>query len=171
MPSNSDWVRLLQLDRVEIKSGEYWRFWSGPLVHTTWQHLLVNLAGLAVLQQMLGKELRTASWLWGYGVISLAVGLCMIAFSRFDIVIGLSAVLHGLFAYAACLAMRRDILFAAGVLIVIGGKVVWEKLQGGSSFMEDFIGLPVAADTHLYGFAAGLVLGVIMIQSARFKSE
>ena len=45
------------------------------------------------------------------------------------------------------------------------------QLQGGSSFREEFIGMPVAADTHLYGFATGLVLGVVMTRSARFTAE
>jgi hypothetical protein len=51
------------------------------------------------------------------------------------------------------------------VLLVLGSKVIWEKLQGGSNFMEQLIGMPVAVDAHLYGFAAGLVLGAVMVAS------
>ena len=89
------------------------------------------------------------------------------AFSRFGYVVGLSALLHGLFAYAACLAMPRDGLLAAGTLLVIGAKVMWEQLQGPSRLIEDLVGLPVAADTHLHGFIGGLLLGVIMVVSSR----
>ena len=103
---------------------------------------------------------------WSYAVIALAVGTCMLAFTRFGTVFGLSAVLHGLFAYGACLAMRRDGLLASGVLLIIGAKVVWEKLQGTETLVERLIDMPVAADMHLYGFATGLVLGAAMALSA-----
>jgi rhomboid family GlyGly-CTERM serine protease len=158
-------INSFELSRSGLKGGEYWRFWTGQLVHASWQHLAMNLAGLIVLQQMFGKELRTVVWAWGYAVIALIIGICMLAFSRYGTFVGLSAMLHGLFAYAACLAMRRDGLLAAGVLLVLGGKVIWEKLQGGSNFIEQLIGMPVAVDSHMYGFIAGLVLGAVMVTS------
>jgi rhomboid family GlyGly-CTERM serine protease len=164
-PWGTDWVDSFELDRGGLGDGEYWRFWTGQLVHASWQHLALNLAGLIVLQQLFGRELNTVTWLWGYAVIALTIGICMLAFSRFGAFIGLSAMLHGLFAYGAILAMRRDSLLGWGVLIVIGAKVVWEQLQGGSQFMADFIGLPVATDSHMYGFAAGVVLGAAMVAS------
>ncbi|MDP6437537.1 MAG: rhombosortase [Gammaproteobacteria bacterium] len=165
-PWNADALQMFSLDRSDLAAGEFWRFWTGPLVHLSWAHIGLNVAGLILLQQMFGQELRPVISAWGYGIIALLVGLCFMAFSRFGYVVGLSAVLHGLFAMAACLAMRRDGLLSAGVLLVIGGKVVWEKIQGPSTLVEDLIGLPVAADTHLYGFGAGLVLGTVIALSA-----
>lgn len=167
-PWNPDAMQLFSLDRSDLAGGELWRFWSGPFVHLSWMHIGLNIAGLVLLQQMFGQELRPVITVWGYAIIALLIGLCFMAFSRFGYVVGLSAVLHGLFAMAACLAMRRDGLLSAGVLLVIGAKVLWEKLEGPSTFVEDLIGLPVAADTHLYGFGAGLVLGaVIALSSAK----
>jgi rhomboid family GlyGly-CTERM serine protease len=164
-PWNPEGAELFELSRSGLKGGEYWRFWTGQMVHSSWEHLALSLIGLILLQQMFGKELRSVVWIWGYAVISLVVGVCMLAFSRYGTFVGLSAILHGLFAYAACLAFRRDGLLAAGVLLVLGSKVIWEKLQGGSNFMEQLIGMPVAVDAHLYGFAAGLVLGAVMVAS------
>jgi rhomboid family GlyGly-CTERM serine protease len=160
---------LFALDSGPVSKGEYWRFWTGPLVHLSWPHLGLNLLGLILLQQMLGSEFRLVVWLWGYAIVSLAVGICFMAFSSFGYVVGLSAVLHGLFAFAACLAVRRDGLLATGVLLVVGAKVIWEKLHGPSAFIQDLVGLPVAADTHLYGYAAGLVLGTVMAVTGRAR--
>jgi len=157
---------MFSLDRSDLAGGEVWRFWTGPLVHLSWTHIGLNVAGLILLQQMFGQELRPVTLAWGYGIIALLIGLCFMAFSRFGYVVGLSALLHGLFAMAACLAMRRDGLLSAGVLLVVGGKVLWEQLQGPSTFVEDLVGLPVAADTHLYGFGGGLVLGAVIALSA-----
>ncbi len=51
------------------------------------------------------------------------------------------------------------------MLFIIGAKLLWEKLAGASTLVQDLIGLPVATDTHLYGFVGGLVLGAIMAVS------
>jgi rhomboid family GlyGly-CTERM serine protease len=163
-------MQVFAMDRSSIEAGEYWRIWTGQLVHSSWTHLWLNLLGLAVLQQIFGDELTTLNWLWGCAVIALLIGTSWMAFSDAswlpfasrDYVVGLSALLHGLFAYAACLAMRRDSLLAGGALLIIGGKVVWEQVNGPSEFTAGLIDIPVASDVHLYGFAAGLLLGVAM---------
>jgi len=160
-----DWFAMR---RIDLLQGEYWRFWTGPLVHSSWAHLGLSMAGLIVLQQMFGAELRFVNWAWCYGIVAPVIGVCWLAFPEtawlpfggFDYVVGMSGLLHGLFAYAACLAMRRDRLLAIGTLLVIGAKVIWEVISGPSEFTADLIGMPVAATTHLYGFVGGLLLGI-----------
>ena len=151
---------VFSMDRSALKEGEIWRLWTGQLVHSSWAHLWLNLIGLAVLQQIFGDELTPVTWLWGFAVISLVIGVCWLAFgdvswlsfaSR-DYVVGLSALLHGLFAYGACLAMRRDTLLAAGALLIIGGKVVWEQINGPSEFTSGLIDIQVVSDVRLCGF-------------------
>lgn len=148
--------------RGAVRGGDYWRFLTGPLVHSNWQHLALNAGGLLVLQQLFGAELRPVRWMWGYVFVSVCIGICLLAFSRFGTVYGLSGVLHGLFVFAACLALSRDALLAAGVLLLVAGKVGWEQIAGGSHFVTDLIGMPVATDAHLYGAVAGAVLGAVM---------
>jgi len=162
------------LDRSGLAAGEYWRFWTGQLVHSSWAHLWMNMLGLVILQQLFGTELRLLVWLWGFAVLSLVIGVCWLAFDDrgwlpfigYDYVVGLSALLHGLYAFGACLAMRRDSLLAAAALLVIGGKVVWELVNGPSAYTSGLIDLPVASSTHFYGFVGGLVLGAAMTVSA-----
>ena len=161
-PWNDTALQSFALDRGDLRDAEIWRIWTGPLVHNSWEHLGLNLAGLVLLQQMFGQELRPVVAAWGYAVVAVVVAICFMAFSRFGYVLGLSAVLHGLFAYAGCLGLRRDGLLAAGALLLVGGKVLWEQIEGPSGVIQDIIGLPVAADTHLYGFAGGLLLGAVM---------
>jgi rhomboid family GlyGly-CTERM serine protease len=170
-PWSPAWLDLFELDRGALQDGEYWRFVSGPLVHNSWEYLGVSIAGVVVLQQLFGRELNTVTWLWGYVLVALVTGVCMLAFSRFGSFNGLSAILHGLLAYGAILAMPRDGLLAWGVLLLVGAKVVWEQLQGGATLLQKFIDLPVAADAHLYGFAAGVVLGAVMVASARANNS
>ena len=155
------------LIRSALRDNEFWRLLTGHLVHSNWSHLGLNVAGLVLLQQLFGQELRPVFWGWGYVFVAVAIGICMLAFSRFSVVYGLSGVLHGLFAFAACLALSRDALLGAGALIIIGGKVGWEQIAGGSGFVERLIDMPVATDIHLYGAISGVVLGAVMAASAR----
>lgn len=155
------------LVRSALRDGEAWRFLTGHFVHSNWTHLGLNVAGLVLLQQLFGQELRPVVWGWGYVFVAVCIGICMLAFSRFGSVYGFSGVLHGLFAFAACLALTRDPLLAAGTLLLVGGKVVWEQISGSSSFVERLIDMPVATDIHLYGAVSGVVLGAVMAASAR----
>ncbi len=170
-PWGTDWPALFDLDRSALNAGEYWRFFSGPLVHANWQYLGFSIAGIFVLQQVLGRELHLIALAWGYAVIALAVGICMLAFSRFGSFDGLAAMLHGLFAYGAILAMRRDALLGWGILLLVGGKVIWEQLQDDGGLAGQLLNLPVANDAHLYGFAAGVVLGAVMVASVAGRSD
>jgi len=174
-PWSSAGMDYFSMDRAALTNVEYWRFWTGQLVHVSWPHLLLSFTGLAVLQQMFGEELRAASWTLAYVVISLVIGVGWLLFDEsgwlpfggYDYVVGLSAMLHGLFAYAACLAMRRDQLLASGALLIIGAKVGWENMYGPSELTAGIIDLPVAATTHLYGYAGGLSLAAIVILTER----
>jgi len=165
----------LSMDRAALGNGEFWRVWTGPLVHNSLPHLLLSLTGLVVLQQMFGEELQAVFWAPAYAVISTVIGVCWLLFDEvswlpyggYDSVVGLSAILHGLFAYAACLAMRRDRLLASGVLLIIGIKIVWEHLFGPSELSAGIIDMPVAATTHVYGYAGGLGLGAIATLTRR----
>lgn len=157
--------------RSALQNAEYWRFFTGHLVHSSWSHLAINLAALVVLQQLFGRALRQIEWVWGYAFIGVAIGICLLAFSRFGSVYGsvygLSGLLHGLFVFAACRALTNDVLMAAGVLLLIAVKVGWEQINGGSAFMAELIGMPIATDAHLYGALAGAVLGALLATSAR----
>jgi rhomboid family GlyGly-CTERM serine protease len=170
-PWSDHGMQIFALDRSGLEQGEFWRLWSGQLVHSSWQHLLLNTAGLVVLQQMFGAELRLQSWLTAFLIISPSIGICWLVSTTitwlpsdsFDYVVGSSALLHGLFAYAACLALRRDRLLAATVLLLIGAKVLWEQMLGPAGFTADLINLPIASSTHLYGYVSGVALGAAML--------
>lgn len=171
-PWGADWAAVFELDRGEIKGGEYWRFFTGPLVHRSWEYLGFTVAAIFVLQQLFGREFNTIVLAWGYAIIATVIGICMLAFSRLGAFEGMAPLLHGLFAYGAILAMRREPLLGWGVLVLVGAKVVWEQIEGGRGLVAELLGLPASTDAHLYGFAAGVVLGAVMVASvARAGSE
>ena len=159
------------LVRGAMRSGEYWRFLTGHLVHANWAHLGLNLAGLVVLQQLFGQG--KSSGRLAVGVRShrcqsgrQPAGLqsfrqCLRVFRH----VARAVCLPGVFGIASrCVAGRRCFT-AAGCQSGLG------QLAGGSSFVERLIDLPVATDAHLYGAAAGVVLGAAMAASGRMQGD
>lgn len=151
----------LALDQAGLSQGEYWRIWSGQFVHTSWIHLCLNLAGLIALQQIFGEELSEYGWLYAAAIISACTGvtwygLSISGYGEFEYIVGTSALLHGLFSYAAVLSLLNDRLLGLSVLAVIGVKIAWELFIGSTAESAELIGMPVAAETHLYGYLAGL---------------
>ncbi|MGI9309484.1 MAG: rhombosortase, partial [Gammaproteobacteria bacterium] len=169
-------LQFFALDRAGLEQGQFWRLWSGPLVHLSWAHVIFNMLGLVVLQQMFGEELGLRNWLIAFTILAPVIGvvwlmspvIAWLPSNSYAFVVGFSALLHGLFAYAACLALHRDRWLATAVLLVIGLKIIWEQIAGPSAFTSDLIDMPIAADTHLYGYAGGLVLGALML---RFRPQ
>lgn len=165
-PWNETAVAIFGFARGPVLDGEYWRFLTAPLVHSSWLHLALNVIGLAALQQLFGRELRLLNWIWAYLVIAGLSGLCLLAFEGRGTWVGLSGLLHGLFAFAACLALRREPLLAVGALGVVGLKVLVEQLRGPSRLLESWLGTAVAVDAHVYGYVAGALLGVLAVAAS-----
>lgn len=165
-PWSSSTFDYLALDQQGLQNGEFWRIWTGQFVHTSWIHLLLNLAGLLALQQIFGDELEKYDWGYSAVFISAFIGIVWYGasvlgiFGSFGYIVGASALLHGLFSYAAMLSLRSDRLLGVSVLAVVGIKIGWEMFAGASVESSALIGMPVAVETHLYGYVAGLLAGI-----------
>jgi len=61
----------LRFSRNDIFAGEWWRLLTGNLVHLGYSHLLLNLAGLAVIVFLLAPAMSSRHWLlcWGWAVV------------------------------------------------------------------------------------------------------
>jgi rhomboid family GlyGly-CTERM serine protease len=161
---------LFTLDRAGMHQGEYWRLWTGHFVHLSWSHLLLNGLGLMLLQQIFGGQLAPFRWVAAVIVIAPLMGVwwqtqifsAWLPVERFDYVVGMSGLLHGLFVYAAILSWSHDKVLASIVLLVIAGKVLSELLLGASAITSGIVGLPVAVEMHLYGVLGGTAFGVAM---------
>jgi len=154
---------LFAMNRAGLLNHEYWRLWTGHLVHNSWAHLALNLAALILLQQLFGEELVSGKWLWACVVIAPVIGVLWFTRSSDDTVFGLSALLHGLYAFAACLAISRDKWLAWIILGILGAKVLWEQFVGPSESTAELIAMPIAIDAHLYGTVCGVILGLLVI--------
>lgn len=146
--------------------GELWRLITAHFVHGTVRHWLLNSLGLLLVWAAYpGYFRRSTSSLF---VVALAgsISLQLLLFSsEVTWYLGMSGVLHGLFAawsLVELLAGRRFAVVPLGLVLL---KVLYEQYGVASVMSFADLGLPVLVDAHLYGVVAGLVLAPLMYRS------
>ncbi len=153
----------LAFDRAAIDRGEVWRLLTHPLVHAGWRHLAWNVAALAILTAALGPFLGRAAWL-GAGLASaVASGAGVWLFApRVREMLGLSAVLHGLFAAGAIGAAPRRRGAAAALLGLLASKLLLERIAP-ALLPASALATGVAHAAHFYGALGGVAAGGVAV--------
>lgn len=153
----------LRYQRDAILNGEVWRLLTGQLVHLGWAHLLLNLVALALVTALFGQMFRLRDWAWMYAGAFLGTSLGLLAFNP-DLhwYVGLSGALHGLFAAATLISLRRGERGAWLLLAALLVKLGWEQLAGSVPGSAAWIGGAVVTDAHLYGAMGGALTGWLL---------
>jgi rhomboid family GlyGly-CTERM serine protease len=164
-----DWRDTLLYDRAAISSGDWWRVWTGHLVHFGWPHLVVDTGLLLIVGWIAEKDhprfMRIALLLMP-AFISGSMFWLEPGMARYG---GLSAFNLGVLLYLAAQGWRRDWTdwFWPAVIAIYIGELVYEYYrggQGGGAIRFDDPHISVATGAHLA--AAGYViiaLGVTQI--------
>lgn len=155
-------------DRERLAAGEWWRLASGHLVHLGWSHLLLNLAGLALVAWIVGRHWDWRGWL---AVFAISMGVIDAGFwilnPALEWYVGLSGVLHGLLAAGLVVGVRRRETESVVLGVLVAGKLVWEQLAGPLPGSESASGGAVIVDAHLYGAAGGVLAALLMWRRVR----
>lgn len=151
---------MLRWQRGALAGGETWRVLSAHFAHLGGMHALANLAGLALVIELLGASARPSEAM----LVMLASALAIIAgLAMFNPSVGwyagLSGVVHGLWAGLAVLGWRRrqqarNWLPAAALASLVLKLWLWQGTLGG---------LPVVPQSHLYGAIGGAVTALMLI--------
>lgn len=160
----------LRYDRVTILEGELWRILSAHIMHLTWNHLFMNVAGLLFIFFFFGNLLTQKQWL-GIMVFSALFISLVLLWTQPELrwYVGLSGVLHGLFIAGGIADIKVRPKEAFLFLAFIIGKLIYEQLMGPLPGSEESAGGPVLVDAHFYGAIAGLIFMFIlkMIKAAQ----
>lgn len=151
----------LRWSRDALAAGEWWRLFTGHLVHLDLVHALLNLLAAALLVGVFGSvySLRRTALVVVFGALAIDAGLWWLG--EVDWYVGLSGVLH---AYAAAVVVRAivDRNDRPAWLVAAFGlaKIAWENLAGAMPFMATDVA--VVTDAHLFGVIAGMLAGLAL---------
>lgn len=151
---------VLAYRRELIDTGQWWRFYTGHLVHFTDYHLLMNCAGLLVISYLFLWRLSLSVLLLHWFLVPWLVGFGLYLFSpELEEYRGFSGVFYSLLMTGLLISRKDDALFAWGGIILLVGKTAYEHLPAfDDRYMLDKIGAPIAADAHLFGILVALLM-------------
>lgn len=146
----------LRYDRQAVSDGEFWRLFSGHLVHASGPHAALNLAGLGLLSLLFAPALPAVRWAVVFVSLALATGSALYFLEpALAWYVGLSGVLHGMYIVGVAGDCARVTSHTCLLWAVMGVKLTLEQLgwlhAGGTP--DDRI----VVNAHLYGALAGLV--------------
>lgn len=154
---------LLEYAREGIQHGELWRLFSGHLVHLTWTHLWMNIAGLILIWLLFRQLFSATIWIVVTLINALAVSVGLLLLNP-DVLwyVGLSGVLHGMFCIGLIASIRLGYRMEIILLIGFAGKLAWEQIAGPTPGSEQLAGGKVLVDAHLYGAIVGAICAALM---------
>lgn len=149
-------LQLLRFDRAGVIEGEVWRLLSGHLIHLSWNHLLLNMAGLVLLMLLFESAWQVRDIVWGglFAALSISLGI-YVFFPDIGWYVGLSGVLHAWFAIASIRLWSSQRRFAGLLLTVLIAKLVFENVAATATD-TDWLGGAVIQQAHLLGAISGL---------------
>jgi len=156
--------QLLAYQRSAITQGQWWRLVTGNLLHTNHWHLLMNLTGLWIVLFLhhFHYQLKGVSLLFLLLCLLEGLGLYL-GYPQLLGYVGLSGMLHGLFAYGALMDIQHKL--KSGYLLLLGVifKVTHEQFYGASEDVTVMIGARVATEAHLVGMICGIICAAVVL--------
>ncbi len=141
----------------DLIAAEPWRLLTAHWVHLGWSHLLLNAVGLLLVSLLVGDAFRPAVWasLLLLSPLAISLGLFLLD-PGLSWYVGFSGVLHSLIVAGALAHLGREPQVMGPLLLLVGGKLLWEQLVGPLPGSEQGAGGPVVVDAHLYGALVAL---------------
>ncbi len=164
-----NWAESWRFDRVLVEQGSLWLLFSGHIVHLSWTHWLLNMAGLAIVAIFFSKHASVIQWLL-VTLISASVLSAGLWWWLTDIryYVGLSGILHGLFIYGALREIRFYPLSGYVLVAVLLAKLCWEFFFGALPGSEDVAGGRVLTEAHLLGAVGGVSVWLLEKLTSRW---
>jgi rhomboid family GlyGly-CTERM serine protease len=151
--------------RENIQQGEFWRIWTGNLIHSNYYHLALNLAGFWVFVLLFKDLMNLTQFLLSLTLLISGVGFGLYFLNpELYWYAGLSGALYGLFIIGAIYALiDKDYTTGLSILIIIPAKIIWDHTHNGGQENAGLIGVPVSTDSHIYGIVSAFLIGAFVL--------
>lgn len=148
----------LRYDRAAIAAGEIWRLFTGHFVHLGAAHFALDAAGLLLVWYLVSHRFTAAQWLQItlLTILGMDLGFWVLQ-PQLAWYVGLSGLLHGLFAAGIVPGLRERSPEAWFLAAMITAKIIYEQLVGPLPGSEASSGGAVIVAAHLYGALSGSV--------------
>lgn len=148
----------LRYERETILDLQWWRLLTGNFVHLSAMHLVLNLIGLGLIFSLFRTAFTSAAWFAVILVCCMSVGLGLLWFQpQVHWYVGLSGMLHGVFAAGALAVRHTQPRWSALCLTGLAIKIAIEQIAADPWGTASLTGGPVIASAHLYGALGGLI--------------
>jgi rhomboid family GlyGly-CTERM serine protease len=145
-----------------LQSGQVWRIVTSNWVHVGWEHLALNMLGLAICVSLANPRWSVKRWFLQSLCMGIGISvLFTLQNPELQWYAGFSGILFGLYFLAAHDLYARDRLVALlmGGAIVI--KVIIEQYTPFDLDSSELIGAPVIVDAHLYGLLMAIAIALV----------
>jgi len=165
-PTSANWLRY---QSIEVSNGQWWRIFTANLCHSNWNHWMLNMAGLWLMdvfyQPVLSSKLRFNLLMFCMLLNVLMLHLWM------DIhwYAGLSGALHGYLIGGALLSWDKAKLLNFSIVTVTTAKLVIESIWQINSATEKLIGANVLEEAHSFGAVSSVVFWIFYLTFVKIE--
>jgi len=158
----------LAYNRDALEAGEFWRLLTGHFVHLSLTHVLLNLAGLALVVWIVGHAFSWSQWLFVMfvSIVIIDAGFWLLS-PELDWYVGISGLLNGILAAGLVIGVAERDPGSVVLAVVVLAKLTWEQTVGPLPGSESTPGGDVVVIAHIYGAAGGLLSAALLWRSAR----
>ncbi|NCF15957.1 MAG: rhombosortase [Gammaproteobacteria bacterium] len=159
-------------NRTALEAGEFWRLLTGHFVHLSLKHLLLNLAGLALVVWIVGHAYTWSQWLFVLflSIVAINAGFWFI-YTDLDWYVGISGFLNGILAAGLVVGVADREPESIALALIVLVKLTWEQAVGPMPGSVSTSGGAVIVDAHIYGAAGGLLAAAILWRRVRSNAS
>ena len=155
----------LRFDRSAIANGQLWRLITANLLHTNFNHMLINSAGLWLIWGIFW-DIGNKKTQWSFLLFPILLNTSILYFlvPEVNYYVGLSGALHGTIIAFGIADFNSNKLTSIGLIIGVSIKIAYELIMGSSEWTTSFIEADVVEEAHLWGAVSGLITGLIYLK-------
>ncbi|WP_444994172.1 rhombosortase [Aliikangiella sp. IMCC44359] len=162
-------LEFFRYQSTEVSNGEWWRLISANFTHSNWNHWVLNMLGLLLMdflfQPLISFKLRAC--LLTFCIVINVVLIHM--YLTIHWYVGLSGALHGYLFGGALLSINKAKTFAFLILIIVSIKLFVELNWEINQTTASFINANVVEEAHLFGTISSIIFCIFYWLSHKIR--